>query len=217
MVMRRAFSQLGISVTACVGLGGACTVGGNSEGPNAADRDPVLGASAGGETNIVSDGWAESPVRFGDNVKMLNFRQLKAEVARATGIASYDWGSKGAIFGEADFTSSFRDDRTPSATKLITLRKIAFDVCGKMMKAEAATPKVFSALSPNAALSAQDAKVTTQVALLFTRFFLEEPTAAEVEASTQALVAQVAAGATPSAAWAGLCTGYLSSMRFLSY
>lgn len=217
MAMSPTIAQVGISITGCIGLiVGGCTVGGSGTGQGS-DDEPILGASAGGETNVVSDGWPESPVRFGDNVKMLNFRQLKAEVARATGVASYNWGTQGVVFGEADYKTSFRDDRTPSATKIIAFRKVAFDVCAKMMQAEVTTPKVFSALSPTAALSAQDPKVAAQVTLVFSRFFLEEPTTAEVEASTQALVAQVSAGASPSAAWAGLCTGYLSSMRFLSY
>lgn len=217
MDISRALAPLGISIAGCVTLIAAgCTVGGDG-GSQGSDDDPILGASAGGETNIVSDGWPESPVRFGDNVKSLNFRQLKAEVARVTGIASYDWGNKGIIFGEADFRTSFRDDRTPSATKLIALRKVAFDVCARMMQAEATTPRVFTALSPTAALNAQDPRVAAQVTLVFSHFFLEEPTTVEVEASTQALVAQVAAGASPSGAWTGLCTGYMSSMRFLSY
>lgn len=198
-------------------MSAACTgdiVGGGGGGGG--NDDPVVGTSAGGETNIISEGWEESPIRFGNNVKMLNFRQIKAEVARATGV-TYDWGDKAAILGAADYQSSFRDDRTPSATKIITLRKVAFDVCDKMMKAEALAPKVFSALSPKDPVSAQDSKVAAQVALIFSHFFLEEPTQAEVDLSTQALAGQVTAGATPTAAWTGLCTGYLSSMRFLTY
>lgn len=195
---------------------GACANGVGNGGDQGAVEDPVVGATADGETNIVSDGWEESSIRFGNNVKMLNFRQLKAEVARATGV-TYDWGDKGVIFGEADYKTSFHDDRTPSATKLIAFRKAAFAICKTMVTAEAQTPSVFSALSPNAALSAEDPKVAAQVKLVFNRFFLEEPTQDEVDLSIKALVAQGTAGTTPAEAWAGLCTGYLSSMRFLSY
>jgi len=199
----------------CIALA-ACTVGQGGDS-QAGSGEPVIGASGGGETNIISDGWAESPVRFGNNVKMLNFRQLKAEVARATGVTSYDWGTKSAIFGAADYKTSFHDDRTPAASKIVAFRKVAFDVCAQMVKAEGTTPKLFSALSPKAALTAEDPKVAAQVKLIFTRFFVEEPTQAEVDLSTKALTEQTAAGASPADAWAGLCAGYLSSMRFLSY
>lgn len=216
--MTRVTKHLGMLV-GCIGLMTAACAGdivGGGGGGGGGDDDPVIGTTAGGETNVISEGWEESPIRFGNNVKMLNFRQIKAEVARATGV-TYDWGDKATILGAADYQTSFRDDRTPSATKIITLRKVAFDVCGQMMKAEALTPNVFSAMSPKDPLNAQDPKVAEQVKLIFTHFFLEDPTQAEVDLSTQALAGQVAAGAAPSAAWAGLCTGYLSSMRFLSY
>lgn len=207
-----------IMIAGCFSLAaGACTVGGDGGGAKEADGDQLIGASAGGETNIISDAWAESTVRFGNNVKMLNFRQLKSEVARATGVASYDWGNNGDVFGAADFQTSFHDDLTPGATKIITLRKIAFDVCAKMIAAETTTPALFSAMSPKAAVSAQDPKLAEQVKLVFTRFFMEEPTPDEADVSTKAVVMQIAAGATPAAAWAGLCVGYITSMRFLSY
>jgi hypothetical protein len=177
----------------------------------------VVGTSAGGQTNIISDGWGEAPVQFGNNVKMLNFRQLKAEVARATGVTSYDWGNKSAVFGAADYKATFQDDRTPGASKIVAFRKIAFEVCDKMMTAEATTPKVFSTLSPKAALTGDDPKVAAQVKLVFGHVFLEEPTQEEVDLSLKALTEQTAAGASAAEAWAGLCTGYLSSMRFLSY
>lgn len=199
-----------------MGIAGSCTVGDGGEAP--IENGPsVIGTSAGGQTNIISDGWGDTPVRFGNNVKMLNFRQLKTEVARVTGVTSYDWGNKGAVFGAADYKTTFQDDRTPGASKIVAFRKIAFEVCDKMMAAEATTPKVFSALSPKAALSGNDPKVAEQVKLVFTHMFLEQPTQEEVDVSIKALTEQTAAGATAAEAWAGLCAGYMSSMRFLSY
>ena len=199
----------------CIGVAGSCTVG--DGGDDQVENGPsVIGTSAGGQTNIISDGWVETPVRFGNNVKMLNFRQLKAEVARATGVTSYDWGNKSAVFGAADYKATFQDDRTPGASKIVAFRKIAFEVCDKMMTAEATTPKVFSTLSPKAALTGDDPKVAAQVKLVFGHVFLEEPTQEEVDLSLKALTEQTAAGASAAEAWAGLCTGYLSSMRFLS-
>ena len=198
------------------GPGGASSAKGTSSGADG-DDSPVIGASAGGQTHVISDGWSTAPVRYGDNVKMLSYVQMQAEVARATGVVWSGWANSRAVFGGADFVTTYADDRTPSGTKLVTWRKMAFDVCARMLTTEASTPSLFSAVSPTAAIRADDAKVAAQVRLVFTRFFLEDPTAADVDASIKALGDTVAAGGSAEDAWTGLCVGYLSSMRFLTY
>lgn len=193
-----------------------CTVGGgNDQSP--ADDDPVIGASAGGETNVISDNWEVASVRAGNNMKMLNFEQMQAEVLRATKVSYADWAANRDVFGAPDFQTSFQDDRTPTTTKILTWRKIAYAVCGEMIKKETATPTLFSSIAPTAAIDAADPKVIAQVKAIFTRFLFEAPTSSEVEASTKALVDTVAAGSSTSEAWTSLCVSYLSSMRFLTY
>lgn len=195
-------------------MGGGCTstLGGGEE-PNEA----VVGSSAGGQTNIISDNWDEAPVRLGNNLKMLSFAQMQSEVLRATTIAYDGWAQNRAVFGAPDFTTTFFEDRTPTATKILTWRKIAFAVCGSMVQKESATPALFTSISPTAAIDVANAKVGDQVKAMFTKFFLEAPTSEEVEASTKALADTVAAGGSPAEAWSNLCVAYLSSMRFLTY
>jgi hypothetical protein len=195
---------------------GGCTVGGGG-GASPADNEPIIGASAGGETNIISDGWELASVHAGNNLKMLNFAQMQSEVLRATSIVYEGWAENRVVFGAPDFKTTFQEDRTPTATKILTWRKIAFSVCGTMVKKETATPALFSSIAPTAAIAADDPKVTAQVTTIFTKFFLEPPTSSEIEASTKALVDTIAAGAAPAEAWGSLCAGYLSSMRFLAY
>lgn len=201
------------------GSSGSDPTGSEEPGANAptGSADPLVGASAGGTTHVVSDDWQEAAVPYGDNVKTLNFEQLQAEVVRATGVTTIDWDSKQATFGGADYVSTFQEDRTPSATKMVALRKIAFDACTALLTKESSKQTLFSAISPKTAINATDPNVAAQVKLIFTRVFFEEPEAADVDASTQALADLTAAGATSVDAWTGLCVGYLSSMRFLSY
>lgn len=215
--MRQVTAHLGILVTGCMGLTiGSCSVDidGNTQEP---DDEQIIGASAGGETNIISDTWDVAPVRGGNSLKMLNFTQMQSEVRRATTITYDSWAENRILFGAPDFKTSFNEDRTPTATKIITWRKIAFSVCTAMIKKETATPALFSSIAPTAAIKAGDPKVADQVNAIFTKFFLEPPTPSEVDASTQALVGTVSAGGPPAEAWTSLCAAYLSSMRFLTY
>lgn len=214
-------AYLGILAAGALGLaGGACTtpIGGAGDGENRPpDDEPVIGASAGGQTNVISDGWELASVHGGNNLKMMNFAQMQSEVLRATSINYSQWEKHRTVFGAADFKSSFAEDRLPTATKVLTWRKIAFAVCGEMVKQETATPKLFSSIAPTAAIKADDPKVIDQVKAMFTKFFFEPPTAKELEVSTAALAKTVAAGGGPSDAWSNLCVAYLSSMRFLTY
>lgn len=199
---------------------GACTVGGGGGGggEQPPDDEPVIGASAGGETNVISDGWIVEPVHGGNNLKLISFAQMQAEVLRATGVNYAKWDKNRAVFGAVDFKSSFVEDRIPTATKLLSWRKIAFSVCADMVKNETTAPKLFSSIAPTAAIAADDAKVVAQVKAIFAKFFFEPPNAQELEISLKALVDTLAApGGTPSDAWTNLCVGYLSSMRFLTY
>jgi hypothetical protein len=201
------------------GGGASARTGANavSGGMNVPDNAPVIGASAGNQTHVISDGWETAAVPYGDNVKLLSYAQMQSEVERATGVVWPDWAANRVVFGGADYVTTFSDDRTPSGTKLLTWRKMAFDVCGTMIGAEAAKPSLFTAISPTVAISASDPKVAAQVKLVFARFFLENPAQADVDASTKALGDLIAAGGSPQDAWTGLCVGYLSSMRFLTY
>lgn len=208
-----------VLVVGYLGLTGACVIGDGDGGGGAKPDDdaPVIGASAGGETNIISDGWELASVRGGNNLKMMNFAQMQSEVLRATSVAYDNWAQYRLVFGAADFRESFQEDRTPTATKVLTWRKIAFSVCASMVTKETTRPVLFASISPTANISSSDPRVVAQVRAIFTKFFFEPPTLKEVDASTRALVNTVAAGGTPSQAWSNLCVAYLSSMRFLTY
>lgn len=206
-----------IALLAPIGmLAFGCTVGGGND-PSPADDDPIIGASAGGQTNIVSDSWEVASVHAGNNLKMLNFAQMQSEVLRATGVTYSAWGDNRVVFGSPDFKTSYLEDRLPTATKILTWRKIAYSVCGDMIANEKATPALFSSIAPTAAIDAADSKVVAQVKAIFTKFFLEPPTTGEVAVSTKALADSIAAGGAPTDAWKSLCVAYLSSMRFLTY
>lgn len=197
---------------------GACTVGsGSGSGENPADSEQVIGSSAGGQTNIISDAWEVETVPHGNNLKMLNFVQMQSEVLRATSITSKEWAGLRTAFGAPDFVNSYEEDRTPTATKILTWRKLAFSVCGSMITNETATPALFTSITPTAAISASDSRVTEQVTAVFTKFFQDPPTADEVALSTKMLTDVVAGGGKPGEAWTGLCVAYISSMRFLTY
>lgn len=212
-----------VGIIRCVGLCGlvgvACVskLGGGTTEDNSARCAPIVGASSGSTTNVVSDSWYEAPVRFGNTLKMLNFEQLKSELAAVTGADSTELASAGAAFGAANYKTVFQDDRTPTSSKLIAYRKIAYKMCTEMITREGNTRALFSEVAPSAAISAQDPKVAAQVKKIFARVFLEEPTQVEIDHSTNALGQFVAEGSSPAEAWTGLCVGYLSSMRFLTY
>lgn len=216
MSKRQSRAYVGLLVSAIGLASSACTVGGGG-GTQPPDDQPVIGASAGGQTNIISDGWEEASVRGGNNIKFLNFTQMQAEMLRATSINYDKWEANRNVFGAADFRSSFEEDRTPTTTKIMTWRKIAFAVCGQMIKKEMTTPNLFASISPAAAIDIADSKVVDQVKAVFTKFFFDPPSSKELEMSTKALAATIAAGGKPSEAWANLCVAYLSSMRFLTY
>ena len=182
-----------------------------------APEGSIVGASAGGLTHVISEDWAEAPVPYGDNVKMLRFQQMQAEVERATGVTWSNWAANRAAFGGVDFRATFYEDRTPSATKLLIWRRMAFDVCAELVGTETNAPVLFTAIAPTETVAATDPKVTAQVKLVFARFFLEEPRPEEIAASTKALAATIESGGSPEEAWTALCVGYVSSMRFLTY
>lgn len=214
MLTPRIFIALEVLAVGWLGVtGGGCTADLGGDEPN----DRVIGSTAGDQTHIISDDWEKAPVRLGNNLKMLNFAQMQSEVLRATSIAYDGWAENRAVFGGPDFKTTFQDDRTPTATKILTWRKIAFSVCASMITKETTTPALFASIAPTAAISAADPKVGDQVTAMFTKFFLEAPSSVEVEASTKALTDTVAAGGSPVEAWGTLCVAYLSSMRFLTY
>ncbi len=206
--------SLGLLLTAGVG---ACDGSGLDDQQPPPDDDPVVGASAGGDTNVISDGWETASVHGGNNLKMMNFEQLQAELLRATSITYSKWEENRLVFGGADYKTSFQEERTPTATKILTWRKITYSVCTDMIAKETTTPKLFLAIAPNAAIDPADPKVTAQVTAIFTKFFFEPPNAQELDVSTATLAKSVAAGGGPSDAWINLCVAYLSSMRFLAY
>lgn len=207
---------LGALVALVTGVCGACT-GTIGSGNTEEDDGPVVGSTAGGMTNIISDGWEIAPVRHGNSLKMLKFSQMKNEVLRATTVAYAKWDALRPTFGVPDFATRFDEDRTPTATKIVMWRKVAYSVCKDMVAKEQKTPAIFSSISPSATIGAEDPAVAKQVEIIFTRFFLEPPSPDAVSQSIKTLTGIVAKGGSPTEAWGSLCMAYLSSMRFLTY
>ena len=179
-------------------------------------------SGAGGRD--ISEYWPSIDIPLAQNTRMLSFEMLRSEVARATGrswlVSSIDqWAPNRGALGGADFVSSFADDLVPSQQRIVLIRKMAFQVCGDLIAAEAGAPSrvVFATLDPGAPIDAAAASTTAQIAALFQRFFLAEATAADVT-DGEALMSKLSpSGSDGKIAWRGLCASYLASMRFLTY
>ena len=184
------------------------------------DNQEMLGA---GGRNI-AEYWPSIGVALSQNTRMLSYDMLRAEVSRATGkswvVGGVDqWERNRGALGGADYTTTFADDLTPSQQRIVLVRKMAFQVCGDVIAAEAgaATREVFTELDPGAAFDPAGASTETQIRALFKRFFLEDAGADDVT-EAKALLAKLSPdGANGTVAWRGLCAGYLASMRFLTY
>lgn len=179
------------------------------------DPDELIGA---GDRDI-TDFWPSIDLPYSENTQLLSFDMLRNEVLRATGISWVEggtdqWNSNRSILGGADYVNTFTDDRTISQQKIVTIRKMAFSVCGDVVATDAGS--VFTDVSPDAAIAADDSSVQAQVRSMFTRFFLVEPSESQVAESSQLLLDLQAQGGSGEA-WRGLCGAYLASMRFLTY
>ncbi len=205
-------------LTVAVGCTGEIGSGGGSGGT----VDPSEMAGAGGRD--ISEYWPEIDVPLSQNTRMLNFEMLRSEVARATGrswlINSVDqWERNRGPLGGADYMTSFSDDLIPSQQRIVLIRKMAFQVCGDLVAAEAgASPRsVFTELDPGAAFDAGGATAKAQIQAMYRRFYLEEATPVDLTEGEVLLRALSPSGNESRAAWRGLCASYLASMRFLSY
>ena len=168
--------------------------------------------------------WEVLDVALSENVKMLTFDMMKAEVKRATGLSwvvagADQWESNRATFGGPNYQTSFTEDITPSPQKILLWRKMAYQVCLDAVARDAGktTRVMFTEIDPAVTISTSNAAVNAQIDALYTRFFLEAPTATETTRASGLLAAAFADGADPKEAWRALCVGYLASMKFLSY
>ena len=175
-----------------------------------------------GDRDLLTD-WPSIALPFSDNTKMLNFEQLRNEVLRATTLSWVDvnidqWEGNRSILGGADYVENWANDVTPNQQKILTIRRMSFTVCGDLVTAEAgqATRTVFEVLDPGVVIDTAAASTAAQVGALYKRFFFED---APPQAMTDslALLGDLQTLDNQSEAWRGLCTAYLSSMRFLSY
>jgi len=187
------------------------------------DAGPEDSELIGAGDRDITEFWPDIDLPYSQNTKLLSFDMLRNEVLRATGrswvVEGVDqWEPNKSALGGADYVNTFDDDRTISQSKIVTIRKMAFSVCGDLVTAEnaAATPSIFTIVKPNAAIAADSAAVSSQVASLYQRVFLVEPTSSEVAEHVQLLV-DLQTQTNSTQAWRGLCAAYLASMRFLSY
>ena len=199
----------------------SCT-GEVSGGGGGGGGDPVEMSGAGGRD--ISEFWPSLDIPLSQNTRMLGFDMLRSEVERATGrswlVAGVDqWDLNRGPLGGADYATTFADDLTPSQQRIVLIRKMAFSVCGDLIAAEAGSPSraIFTELDPGAAFDVGSATTTAQISALFQRFFLGEPSPADV-ADAQALLTAISPnGSDGRTAWRGVCASYLASMRFLTY
>lgn len=168
--------------------------------------------------------WDPIQVPYSNNVKMLGFDMMKAEVKRATGLSWMvggidQWEQNRAAFGGANYQTTFNEDLTPSPQKLLLWRKMAYAVCADAVAKDAgkATRALFTEVDPAVAISTSNAAVNAQVDALYVRFFFEAPDAAIRMRAGTLLAAAYADGMDSKEAWRALCVGYLASMKFLSY
>jgi len=172
----------------------------------------------------IAEYWPDIAVPLSQNTRMLSFEMMRSEVTRATNtkwlVAGVDqWEKNRGSLGGADYATTFADDLTPSQQRVVLVRKMAFTVCGDLITAEAgaATRTVFTEIDPGAAFDPEGATTEAQIRALYHRFYLDDAEEADV-ADAKALLVKLAPGGTDGKkAWRGLCTGYLASMRFLTY
>lgn len=172
----------------------------------------------------IAEYWPSIAVPLSQNTRMLSFEMLRSEVARATGtswvIAGVDqWEKNRGPLGGADYTTTFADDLTPSQQRVVLVRKMAFQVCGDLVAAEAGatTRAVFTALDPGAAFDLAGPATDAQIRALFRRVFLDDAEDTDVTEAKELLGKLSPGGTDGKKAWRGLCAGYLASMRFLTY
>jgi hypothetical protein len=195
----------------------ACT-GEISKGEGAGPASDEM-AGAGGRD--VSEYWQNIDHALSQNTRMLSYSMLRSEVMRATGRSwmsggADQWEKNRGPLGGADYVTTFADDLTPSQQRIVLIRKMAFQVCGDLVTAEAgaATRTVFTEVDPGVAIDATAAVTKSQIGAMYHRFFLEDASDADL-ADGAALLGKL--GTDPKIAWRGLCVSYLSSMRFLTY
>jgi len=184
--------------------------------------DPEQMEGAGGRD--ISEYWPSIEIPLSENTRMLSFEMMQAEVMRATGhsweLDGVDqWERNRGALGGADYVTTFADDLTPSQQRVVLWRKMAFQVCGDLVDAEAgaATRTVFTEVDPGASFDSASQATTAQIRTLFFRFFLAEPDDSDVTQGANLLSALSQTGADGPAVWGGLCVAYLGSMRFLTY
>jgi hypothetical protein len=182
---------------------------------------PASDEMAGAGGRDVSEYWQNIDHALSQNTRMLSYPMLRSEVMRATGrsweIGGTDqWEKNRGPLGGADYVTTFADDLTPSQQRIVLIRKMAFQVCGDLVTAEAgaATRTVFTELDPGVAIDVTAATTKAQIGAMYRRFFLEDASEADL-ADGGALLGKL--GTDPKIAWRGLCASYLGSMRFLTY
>ncbi len=208
-------------------VGDAPNVNGDNDdaGPAGPDAGPTINPElvGAGDRDLLED-WPTIDLPFSQNTKMLNFEQLRNEVNRATADTAWmdvgvdQWNSHQSILGGADFDVSWQFDITPNQQKILTIRRMAFTVCGDLVNDEAGqgTRTVFADVDPGAAIDLAAPITETQVKSLYKRFFFEAASAETVTESL-ALLSDMQTTENQREAWRGLCTAYLGSMRFLSF
>jgi hypothetical protein len=182
---------------------------------------PASNEMTGAGGRDISEYWQTIDPALSQNTRMLSYAMLRSEVTRATGrswvVGSADqWDKNRGPLGGADYLTTFADDLTPSQQRIVLIRKMAFQVCGDLVTAEAGatTRTVFSELDPGVAIDPAAPATKAQIAAMYRRFFLEDASNADL-ADGAALLGKL--GTTPTVAWRGLCVSYLGSMHFLTY
>lgn len=207
-----------IGVLAAVLALASCTIG--DVGLEEGEADPEELKGAGGRD--LTEYWPSIDIPGSQNTRMLSFEMMRNEVLRATGkswvVSGVDqWEPNRTALGGADYQTIFAEDLTPSQQRMVLWRRMAFQVCGDLVTAEAGatTRAVFTVLDPGATLDPTAPATAEQVRALYRRFFLTDADADDVSDSLTLLATLAPSGA--QAGWRGLCAAYLGSMRFVTY
>jgi hypothetical protein len=182
--------------------------------------DPAELQGAGGRD--LTEYWPSIGIPLSQNTRMLGFEMMRNEVRRATGLSWVvggvdQWAQNRIPLGGADYQTVFAADSTPSQQRMVLWRRMAFQVCGDLVAAEAgaASRAVFTVVDPGAAIATGAASTASQVRALYRRFFLSDAGDEDVADSLALLETLGPAGG--QVAWRSLCAAYLGSMRFVTY
>lgn len=122
--------------------------------------------------------------------------------------------------GKVNFLNSWSPNRQATRQRMALMQNLALDFSRRCLEKELGSdqPQIFVHTAPDAPIDPANSAVTEQLNALFLRIFLEKGEVYPTEIDeARALLEQLQSVATPTDAWAGVMTAWLSSAHFLTY